>query len=249
MRLFQNATAIVFVAALVQPAWAQDTADNGMREARPGVMDLRGHGEVMAVPDTAYINSGVVTEAETARDALTANTEAMTQLIDVLKQAGIDDRDIQTSNFTVQPQYVYPDERDSDGYTRPPKISGYRVSNAVTVRIRQLDSLGAVLDQAVSVGANTVNSVSFAVGDPDSLYDDARKRAVADAIAKAELYAEAAGVTLGRIRSISENGPVPLPKAMDAQVMRMEAVPAAVPVQAGEISYSVDVAIRWELQP
>src|SRR5690606_34926876 len=102
---------------------------------------------------TAIVNSGVTTQGATAREALDANTAAMTQLIETLKAAGIEARDIQTSNFSVQPNYVYSDARDANGYSLPPKIDGYTVSNSVTVRVRNLPALGAVLDQSVSVGA------------------------------------------------------------------------------------------------
>src|SRR5690606_28472204 len=106
-----------------------------------------------------------------------------------LEAAGIAARDIQTSGFSVQPNYVYTDARDENGYTLPPKINGYQVFNTVTVRVRQLDTLGAILDRSVTVGANTVNGISFSVADPSALYDEARTKAFADARRKAELYA------------------------------------------------------------
>src|SRR5690606_6113268 len=161
-------------AALAVPAIADD--DRG-----PGTITIQGHGEVTGAPDTAFITSGVTTQGATAREALDANTRAMTELIDTLKAAGIEARDIQTSGFSVSPNYVYSDERDANGYTMPPKINGYQVFNTVTVRVRQLTSLGDVLDKAVTVGANTINGVSFSMADPSALYNEARKLAFADA--------------------------------------------------------------------
>src|SRR5690606_21510231 len=138
-----------------------------------------GRGEVVAAPDTALINSGVTTQGATAREALDANTAAMAELIGTLKEAGIEARDIQTSGFSVTPNSVYSDARDANGYTLPPKIVGYQVFNSVSVRVRDLPSLGTVLDRAVTVGANTINGGAFSVADPSRLYDEARRQAFA----------------------------------------------------------------------
>lgn len=237
MRLIALAPFAV-AAAFAMPALADDDS----------TMMMTGHGEVTAAPDTAVITSGVTTEGETARAALDANTKAMSQLIDTLKAANIEARDIQTSNFSVNPNYVYSDERDANGYSKPPKISGYQVSNSVTVRVRDLPSLGQVLDKAVTVGANTINGVSFTVADPSKLYDEARKAAFADAREKAELYAEVAGVGLSRILSIGETqnfSQPPQPYMMKQAMVDVSAAP--VPVQAGEMSFSVNVQVQWEL--
>ena len=137
--------------------------------AYAGTISIEGRGEVAAAPDMAMVNSGVTTQGATAREALDANTAAMADLIAALKGSGIADRDIQTSGFSVNPNYVYSDERDANGYTMPPKINGYQVSNTVTIKVRDLDQLGAILDQSVTVGANTVNGVSFSVADPSAL--------------------------------------------------------------------------------
>lgn len=227
--------------SLSMPAYAGE-------HSRPGTISIQGIGEVSATPDMAYITSGVTTEGKTAREALDANTTAMTALIDVLKSAEIADKDIQTSNFSVQPQYVYSDQRSSAGYTKPPQIAGYQVSNSVTVRVRDLENLGTVLDQIVTVGANTINNVSFAVEDTDALYTEARKRAIKDAMAKAGLYTDAANVGLGRIVNISENGGI-MPQVFDqrAKVAMMEMSASPVPVQAGELSYNISVSVQWEL--
>ena len=159
MRLIALAPFAV-AAAFAMPALADDDS----------TMMMTGHGEVTAAPDTAVITSGVTTEGETARAALDANTKAMSQLIDTLKAASIEARDIQTSNFSVNPNYVYSDERDANGYTKPPKIVGYTVTKSVTVHVRDLTILGTMLDKEVSVGANTINGISFAVEDPSALY-------------------------------------------------------------------------------
>ncbi len=212
-----------------------------------GTITIDGRGEVRAAPDMATINSGVTTQGSTAREALDANTAAMEELIATLKEAGIGSRDIQTSGFSVNPNYVYSDARDENGYTLPPRIEGYQVSNSVTVVVRDLADLGSILDQSVTVGANTVNGVTFSVADPADLLNDARKAAFADAREKAELYAEAAGETLGELESISErqdsNPPQPYPMYARAEV----AASAPVPVEAGELTFAITVTVAWEM--
>lgn len=235
MRRLAVLVPFALVAGLALPAYA-------------GSITIEGRGEVLAAPDMAHINSGVTTQGATAREALDANTAAMADLIDELKAAGIEARDIQTSGFSVNPNYVYTDERDENGYSLPPKINGYQVNNTVTVAVRDLDALGSILDKSVTVGANTIHGVTFSVADPSSLYDEARKAAFADARAKAELYAEAAGGRLDEIESISEtrgyDQPQPYP-----QYARMDmAASAAVPVEAGELAFAITVNVRWELE-
>jgi uncharacterized protein YggE len=241
MRLLALVIPVALSTALAFPSFAQEFRG-------PGTISIEGRGEVSASPDTAYINSGVTSQGATAREALDANTAAMTQLIETLKAAGIEARDIQTSGFSVQPNYVYTDARDQNGYTLPPRINGYMVYNNVTVRVRQLGNLGAILDQSVSVGANTVSGISFAVADPTKLYDEARKLAFADALRKARLYTDTARVDLEQIRSISEvqTYEQPQPYMMRDAAMAMPSS-APVPVEAGELSFAINVSVTWEI--
>jgi uncharacterized protein YggE len=213
-----------------------------------GEITIEGRGDVRAAPDMALINSGVTTQGATAREALDANTAAMAELIAALKDAGIEARDIQTSGFSVNPNYVYSDARDDLGYTLPPKMNGYQVSNTVTVAVRELDELGSILDKSVNVGANTINGVTFGVADTSKLYDEARKSAFADARAKAELYATAAGGTLEDIESISETQGFNSPQPVAMYSMRAEAASADVPVEGGELSFSINVNVQWDLE-
>lgn len=240
MRLLTVLVPLALCTALSFPALAQ--------EATAGTISIVGHGEVTGTPDTAYITSGVTSQGATAREALDANTVAMNELIATLKDAGIAARDIQTSGFSVNPNYVYSDARDENGYSLPPRINGYQVSNTVTVRVRDLPALGTVLDKAVTVGANTINGVSFTLADPSELYDEARKAAFADARAKAELYAEAADAELGALRAISESQDFlqpPQPYRMEA--MARDVAASQVPVEAGELTFSIDVSVSWAI--
>lgn len=236
MRALLALAPMAILAGLVSPALA-------------GTIAIDGHGEVTAAPDTAYVTSGVTTQGETARDALDANSAAMADLIAALKDAGIAERDIQTAGFAVNPNYVYSDQRDENGYNKAPKINGYEVSNSVTVRVRALDTLGSVLDRAVTVGANTVNGVSFSVADPTELYQQARKQAFADAKAKAELYAQAAGSALSDIVTIAEKQGYSAPQPYAVKALAEGAPRADVPVQAGELSFATDVSVTWDLAP
>jgi hypothetical protein len=215
--------------------------------AYAGTIAIEGRGEVRAAPDMATINSGVTTQGATAREALDANTAAMSELIAALKEAGIEARDIQTSGFSVNPNYVYSDARDELGYSLPPKINGYQVSNSVTVVVRDLEELGSILDRSVTVGANTVNGVSFSVADPSELLNEARRIAFTDAREKAELYAGVADATLGDLEQISErqdfNAPQPYPMYARAEM----AGSAPVPVEAGEMSFAITVNVTWDL--
>jgi len=229
---------LLLATAMAQPAFADDAA----------TISISGTGEVSAAPDTAFINSGVTTQGATAREALDANTKAMNDLMATLKEAGIEPRDIQTSGFSVSPNYVYSDARDANGYQLPPRISGYQVYNTVSVRIRNLDGLGAVLDKQVNVGANTINGITFSVADPSGLYDEARKAAFADARRKAALYAEAAGEELGALKSISENQGNNQPQPYMMKAMADSAASAPVPVATGELSFSIDVQVTWSLE-
>jgi uncharacterized protein YggE len=213
--------------------------------AYAGTITIEGRGEVRAVPDMAQINSGVTTQGATAREALDANTAAMADLIAALKDAGIETRDIQTSGFSVNPNYVYSDARDENGYILPPKINGYQVSNSVSVTVRALEELGTILDKSVNVGANTINGVSFSVADPSELYNQARKAAFADARSKAELYATAAGAKLGDLEAISESQNINNPMPMYARAELASASP--VPVEAGEMTFEIGVNVQWEL--
>lgn len=242
MRLAALLIPLALSTALSFPASAQDGSAPAML---PGTISVAGHGEVTAAPDTAFITSGVTTQGATAREALDANTTAMSELLETLRAAGIEARDIQTSGFSVSPNYVYSDARDANGYSLPPRINGYQVFNTVTVRVRDIDNLGAILDQSVSVGANTINGVTFSVDDPSKLYDEARTKAFADAQSKAQLYADTANVELDELRSIVESQGFSQPPQPYA--MRDAAASSAVPIATGELTFAIDVQVTWAM--
>jgi uncharacterized protein YggE len=205
----------------------------------PRLIQLTGHGEVKMKPDLAVVTVGVLTEAPSARDAVSANNDAMTNVLTRLKNEGIADKDLQTSNFSVSPRYDYQNNA-------APRLIGYDVSNTVSVTVRNLDKLGGVLDGVVSEGSNQVNGVMFSLADPEPAADEARKLAVEDALRKAKIYAEAAGVTLGEIASMGEGIANPPPVPIYRKAMAEAA--AAVPIAQGEQTVGIDVNIAWEIK-
>lgn len=210
---------------------------------QPRTLSLTGHGEVRIAPDLATVAAGVSSNAKTAGEALAANTADMEKVMAALKAAGIAETDIQTSSFMVQPRYDY----YNDG--RTPRLTGYDVSNTVTVTLRKLETLGVVLDQLVQAGANQIHGVSFGVDKPDAALDEARKQAVADARHKAEIYATAGNIRIGKVLSIAEgsSGQPPVP-IVRARMMAAEAAASPVPIAAGEQTLGIEVNIIWEIE-
>jgi len=236
-------SAAVVVAGLLGLATMLTAQDTRAAEDKTRRISVTGVGEATAAPDMATVTLGVVSEAETAAAALAQNSATVSELIAALKDEEIANRDIQTANFSIQPKIVYPERTRTD--PGEPRIVGYTVNNSLIVRIRDLERTGAILDRMVSLGSNTVSGIQFGVAEPKPVEERARKAAVADARARAELYAEAAGVALGGIVLIAESGaeaPRPVPMARTTMA---EAMP--VPVQGGELTFSSRVSIVWEI--
>jgi uncharacterized protein len=201
-----------------------------------GVVTIIGSAQVAAVPDIAVIQVGVEVEAPTADQAMDLNGVQMQEILATLQKHEIAPRDIQTSQFSLHPQWS---SRNSST-NKPPKISGFVVTNVVTVRVRDLDILGQVLDGLAKSGANRIQGIQFDVAEPAPILDQARKLAVKEALRKAALYADAAGVNLGSVLSISEgHTDVPQPALRAAAVMA-----DSVPVARGELLLSATVTMR-----
>ncbi|HUE44715.1 MAG TPA: SIMPL domain-containing protein [Aestuariivirgaceae bacterium] len=217
------------------PAAAQQPEPH--RKLTPG-LTLVGVGEVRASPDLAVVRVGVVSQAATARAALDANNQAMRAVMATLQDRGIAERDMQTSQFSVQPRYRH----DQTGQA-PPRIDVYEVSNQLAVTVRDLEALGPVLDQAVSVGSNQILGIEFDLADPEPRRDEARRLAVEDAMRKANVYAEAADVELGPIRAMTEQARFDHPQPYQ----RMEMAQSSVPIAEGEQVVAVEVTITWDI--
>lgn len=219
-------------------------ATPALADVPAATITVTGEGRVDTAPDMATVSIGVTTEGDTARAAMDANTAGLAAAIAGLKAAGIADKDLQTSGLNLGPRYDY-ERTNPDGSAR---ITGFQATNTVTVRVRALDTLGAVLDAVISDGANTLGGVTFGLQEPDPVLDAARKDAVADARRKAELYAAAAGVGLGKVMTITEQSGYtpPVPMAM-AEAAFDKRGGAPVPVQGGEVSVLASVTIVYAL--
>ena len=198
---------------------------------------VTGEASLPVQPDVATLALGVTTQAATAAEAMAANSAALSGVLARLKSAGIAESDLQTSNLTLNPNWVGYDSGST------PTIAGYTASNLLTVRVRALDTLGSVLDAAITDGANTLNGLTFELSDPKPKLDEARRAAVADAMARAALLVEAAGATLGPVQSISEGGGFVNPQPM----FRQDAASSPVPVAAGEIGVTATVTMVFKI--
>jgi uncharacterized protein YggE len=222
-----------FVTAIVRPTWADELTRT---------ISVTGQGTATAPPDIANIRTGVVTQAVEAGAALASNNAAVKKLMEVLESHRIASKDIQTSSFDVRPEY----DRGQRGQ-RQPKIVGYRVTNQVQVRVRNLPDLGKVLDSLVSAGSNQISGISFGIDDSTGVLNQARNRAVADARSRAELYAHAAGVKVGKVISISEQAiQVPQPRMLGRAMMAAE-MSSKVPVATGEQELRATVHAVFEM--
>jgi uncharacterized protein YggE len=195
-------------------------------------------GTVVVEPDQARITGGVTADGATAREALTKNTAAMQKVIAELKAAGIDAKDIQTAAFRVEPRYTRP----AEGHA--PTIDGYTVTNEVQVLVRDLGKLGDILDRLVSAGANQTAGLSFEVSQAETLLDEARKQAVANALRRAQLYAQAAGAAVGEVLFITEGSGEPPRPVFMARAMKADAVP----IERGTETLEANVTITWALK-
>lgn len=222
--------AVLIVGLVLPVAAASETA--------PALMTVTGEGEAVAVPDMASLSLGVATRGTTAAKALGANSTALAAVLAQLAADGIAPRDIQTSGLSVSPRYDYSDQGEG-------RLLGYDAHNMVTVRVRDLARLGVVIDAAFAAGANEFNGLSFSFADDRSAVDAARRAAVADARARAELYAEAAGVSLGRIVTITEAAAGNAPQPMALRAAPMAAPP--VPIAAGELSLGAQITVVYEI--
>ncbi|NEY89406.1 SIMPL domain-containing protein [Tabrizicola oligotrophica] len=226
MRAFQIlALSTALALPLAAPALAEAT------------ITVTGEASIAATPDMATVSLGVTTEGATAAEAMAANSKALAAVIERLQGAGIAETDLQTANLSLNPNWTGYDSGAA------PQIANYMAMNMLNVRVRDLANLGSVLDASIADGANTLNGITFELAAPRPVQDEARRAAMGDATAKATLYAEAAGVTLGKIASIAEvqNYGGPMPVFMEAKAA------SPVPVAAGQIALQAQVTVTYEI--
>ena len=218
---------ILIVIAAPGPTQAAERIDK--------LLTVTGEGTVAAAPDSAMIRLGVSSTGKTARAASDANAREMTVVLAAIKESGVADRDIQTTSLSLQPQY-------DPSKTGAARLIGFQANNQVTVKIRDVGRLPTVLDRAIAGGANEMSGIEFVVSEQGKLLDKARTEAIADARRKAELYATAAGMKVGRVMAISEEGSAPPPRAF--QALRAG---AATPIAPGEQTLRAVVTVSYEL--
>lgn len=214
--------------AVSAPAQAQDQV---------GVIRVSGQGFVSATPDMATISVGVEVSAKTAAEAMALNSDLMRRVLALLKGYEISPNDVQTTQLSLQPRWNT--RNSSTG--QPIEITGFIAANVVNIRLRNISALGEILDGLVNSGANNIRSIQFGIQQTAPHVDEARRMAIENAIHKANLYANAAGVTLGPIQLISEGSNRPAP------AFRMEAMAMsdAVPVAEGELTLNAEVSIEF----
>ena len=231
-RILVAAALLAAVPATAQPA--EERPINGTR------LDVVANGEVTRVPDIVHINAGVVTQAESATEAIRQNAARMEAVRAALRRAGIADRDIQTSSINLNPNYRYAENQ-------PPALIGYQATNQVNVKFRDIANSGRILDALVAEGANQISGPMLAIDRPEAALDEARTQALANARARAELYARALNMRVARVLAISETGTAyPPPRPMMAR--GMVAQDASTEIVPGEQTLSVSLTVSFELQ-
>jgi len=229
---------LVAAALLATPVAAQTT---------PPAISVTGEANLSVTPDQAQIDAGVTSNAKNAREASEANNSVMSKVLLALKGAGIEEKDYQTSQLSLRPQYA----QTQPNQASQPVIAGYVASNRVLIRVRDMTRISGVIDALVAAGANNIGNINFMVSQASKLLDDAREQAIADARRKAEIYAKAANITLGAPLSISELGS-PSPRTQTFHFgggKTFGGVAAPTPIAQGEETLSVTVSVSWAIKP
>ena len=237
------AAAAVGAALPVASAFAQQPTAPVMMPASGPVISLSVGEEVRSKPDMATVGTGVQTRAMTAQDAMRLNAQQMEKLIAAIMKSGVDRKDVQTSGINLNPQYDY---SNRDGQSQP-RFIGYEASNQVTVAIRKIDNVGAVIDRMVGAGATNVNGPSFGIADNAPLLRQAREKAIRTGAERAQFYAQQTGYRSARLLSISESGNF-APPPMPIMMVRNMAAEAKTPVEPGEVSTGVTLSFQYMLE-
>jgi hypothetical protein len=226
--------ALIAATLSVAAAQAQTAEPKSPAQARVVVV---GEGSVTVAPDYARIRSGVSTNAKTVKEASDTNSKLMANIIATLVDAGVAKKDIQTSEFSIEPVYISPIPPSG------PKLSGYRVSNQVNVTIHQISQVSEVLDRLVKAGATDAGNIAFLISDREKALDQAREAAITNARHRAELYAHASGLTLGRVAWITENSDLAPLRGFKLEQAKM----ATVPIESGEDTITARVTVGFDI--
>jgi uncharacterized protein YggE len=232
--IFAVLTVIAAWSVVVVPARAQ--VPQSLPQAR---IVVTGEGSVTVPPDYAQIRAGVTTRGKSAKEALDANSKLMTAVTAVLQNAGVEQKDIQTSRFSIEP--VYTQQQSNSVRT----LAGFEAVNQAVVTVRQIAKLGDILDKLVSAGATDIGGIEFLHADPAKALDQARQAAVADARHRAELYAQTSGLSLGGVLWITEDQAYAA--VIKGGVMRAAAGAMATPIAAGEDTLRASVTVGFDV--
>jgi hypothetical protein len=224
------------IALTLQPA-NQAVAQTEEESLR--TIEVFGQGQVEAEPDRATVRLGVQTEADEAGATLEANNERMTAVISATLEAGIEENDIRTEGFRLNPVY------DNAPNTQTRELAGYRASNIVRITVRDLAMLGSLLDAVVEAGSNTIEGIQFEVSNEAELAAAAREAAMQDAQQKAEQLTELAGAELGPVHTILETGGA---RPLTASVAEEASLAADVPIATGTQTIQASVQVIWEIR-
>lgn len=213
---------------------------------------VSGQGKIAVEPDLVLLSIGVESSGSTVNEANSEASGAMDAIVKALNDAGVEDRDIQTTSFNIYPQYEYREELES-GIRRSKQILvGYRVNNSATIKVRDLDGVGEIIDDVVTAGGDStrVNNIRFTVEDPKPMMTQLREEAVADALAKAQHFADLTGVGLGRLVFVSESGSTaPMVQNFDQRMAFAEAASSfAPPISGGELDLTLNVQTVFAIQ-
>ncbi len=241
--MFSSVSMPRYVKLFLFTCLAPIAASSAFAHENPRSISLSATGIVTATPDRASINTAVETFDKSAKIAVKQNSEKMAEIIKTLKAEGIEKKYIQTTSFSVQPEYE--SYQSSLKTKRKPEITGYRVVNSVSIFLVDDKKLGVVLDKVVSLGANRISGISFSVSNEDELRDKARKQAMKTAFQRARLYTQSAGTRLGRVTSITETSSSVSPGPVTRFRSLKES--SSVPIEAGTANISVRVNVTWRL--
>ncbi|HEY2230529.1 MAG TPA: SIMPL domain-containing protein [Xanthobacteraceae bacterium] len=229
------------LAAILLLACSPASAQTAPATQNARTLNVVGNAEVHVAPDAALVTTGVLTESDTAAAALKANSATLAKVVEAIRAFGVEAKDLQTSGLSLMPRYQL--DKLSSGDRQ--RIIGYTAVNQLSVRVRDLAKLGDLLDKVTAAGANRIDGIEFIISNQEGLLEEARQKAVADAKARAELYARAGGFSLGKVMSLTEEA-VPSARPM-ARAMMGSGAAAPVPVEAGEMTLSVRVRVVWSL--
>jgi uncharacterized protein YggE len=238
----QTLLAALMLGAATLPGVAEAQQAPAITQTIAGArLDVTATGEVTRVPDVAIISAGVVTRSATASGAIGDAADRVQRVLGALKRAGVDERDVQTSSISLNPEYRYVENQ-------PPQLTGYTASNQLTIRFRDIRNSGKILDALVAQGANQINGPSLTIDKPEAALDEARARAIAAGRARAELYARGLGMRVVRVVSVSESGGYAVPPPAPPMAVMEMARAADTRIVPGEQKLQVNLAMTFELQ-